>query len=64
LLEGALATLECRTFGVFEAGDHDIVVGEVLAMSSREDAEPLVYYGRRYHRLGERVDEQGTKGHA
>ncbi len=52
LLDGALATLECRTGAVHEAGDHTLVVGQVVAMDlPRPDAEPLVFYGGGYHRL-------------
>ncbi|MDN5715757.1 MAG: flavin reductase family protein [Janibacter sp.] len=49
LVDDALATLECRTTALHEAGDHTIVVGEV--MSSQADArrdDPLIYYRSRY----------------
>jgi flavin reductase (DIM6/NTAB) family NADH-FMN oxidoreductase RutF len=49
LADDALATLECRTTALHEAGDHTIVVGEVL--SSQADArrdDPLIYYRSRY----------------
>lgn len=49
LVDDALATLECRTRDLHEAGDHTIVVGDVV--SSRADArrdDPLVYYRSRY----------------
>lgn len=49
LVDDALATLECRTTALHEAGDHTIVVGEVL--SSLADArrdDPLIYYRSRY----------------
>ena len=32
LLDGALATLECRTTAVYDGGDHSIVVGEVVSV--------------------------------
>ena len=34
LLDGALATLECRTTAVYDGGDHSIIVGEVVAAAS------------------------------
>lgn len=49
LMDDALATLECRTTDMHDAGDHTIVVGEVV--SSRADArrdDPLIYYRSRY----------------
>jgi flavin reductase (DIM6/NTAB) family NADH-FMN oxidoreductase RutF len=52
LLDGALATLECRTTDMRPAGDHSIVVGEVLSL--RADEHPgsaLVYYRSRYGAL-------------
>ena len=52
LLDGALATLECRTFAVYDGGDHSIVVGEVVSLSSNEHpADALVYYRSRYQAL-------------
>ncbi|NYF97523.1 flavin reductase family protein [Janibacter cremeus] len=49
LVDDSLATLECRTYAAHEAGDHTLVVGEVVA--SRADArrdDPLIYYRSRY----------------
>lgn len=49
LADDALATMECRTHASHEAGDHTIIVGEVV--SSRADArrdDPLIYYRSRY----------------
>jgi flavin reductase (DIM6/NTAB) family NADH-FMN oxidoreductase RutF len=34
LLDGALATLECQTTAVHDAGDHSIIVGQVAAAES------------------------------
>jgi flavin reductase (DIM6/NTAB) family NADH-FMN oxidoreductase RutF len=52
LLDDALATLEVRTTAVHPAGDHSIVVGEVVSLSSNEHpADALVYYRSRYQAL-------------
>ena len=52
LLDGALATIECRTYATHPGGDHTLLVGEVVAMSAeRPDAEPLVYFKGTYRRL-------------
>jgi flavin reductase (DIM6/NTAB) family NADH-FMN oxidoreductase RutF len=54
LLDGALAVLECRTVSVHPAGDHDVVVGEVLGMRTpRPDGDPLIYFHSRYRSLVE-----------
>ena len=45
LVEDALATLECRTHAVHVAGDHSIVVGEVVGLQARPtDAAALIHY--------------------
>jgi flavin reductase (DIM6/NTAB) family NADH-FMN oxidoreductase RutF len=52
LLAGAVAALECRTVSTTEAGDHTVVVGEVLGLAVPDPgAEPLLYYESRYRTL-------------
>ena len=54
LLDGALATLECRTTAVYDGGDHSIIVGQVVAVDGLADPPargPLVHYAGRYRRL-------------
>ncbi|WP_427384883.1 flavin reductase family protein [Janibacter sp. G56] len=49
LIDDALATIECRTTAVHAAGDHSIVVGEVLSVSAAAHAdEALIYYRSGY----------------
>lgn len=49
LLDGALATFECRTYAVHPGGDHSIVVGEVLHVETDDDAgTALTYYRGAY----------------
>jgi len=50
LLDGALATLECRIVQAHEAGDHTIFVGQVEA-ASVTGGRPLVYFHGVYHSL-------------
>lgn len=55
LVDGALATLECRTSDVHPAGDHHLVVGEVVGIELADvPADPLLYHQGRYRVLGER----------
>ena len=49
LLEGAVATFQCRTVARHEAGDHVIYVGEVEKYS-RVEGDPLVFHAGAYHR--------------
>ena len=54
LLDGALATMECRTFAVYDGGDHSIIVGQVIAVDGPADPQargPLVHYAGRYRPL-------------
>ena len=61
LLDRALAAFECEVVSRFEAGDHLIVVGRVLALRCEdvneagqtvdEADEPLVFFRSRYRRL-------------
>ena len=48
ILEGALAWLDCRVHDVHEAGDHSVVIGEVIASDAAE-GEPLVFFRGSYH---------------
>jgi flavin reductase (DIM6/NTAB) family NADH-FMN oxidoreductase RutF len=53
LLLESVATLECETYAMYEAGDHDIVVGRVLDLAVDEvHTDPLLYWHRGYHELG------------
>jgi flavin reductase len=52
LVDASLATLECRTTAVHPAGDHVIVVGQVVGMGLAPDGHgPLVYYRSSYRAL-------------
>ena len=51
LVNGALGWLECRIQQQIPAGDHVILLGEVLNGDSRPDGDPLVYFGSGYRRL-------------
>lgn len=51
LLPGCLASFECRTERVMEAGDHAIVLGRIARARHRE-GEPLVFSAGRYHAPG------------
>lgn len=46
LLDGALATLECRTTAVHDGGDHSIVVGQVLGIAVGADRTPALLWHR------------------
>lgn len=42
------AMIDCRIEQVVEAGDHNLIVGRVLAMETLRDAPPMVFYKGQY----------------
>ena len=50
LIEGAIATIECKLHSTFPGGDHSIFVGEVVEAEMNE-ARPLLYFQGGYHQL-------------
>lgn len=51
-VRGALASIEVAPRTAVEAGDHTLVLLEVLALERQEAREPLVFFGRRLGRRG------------
>lgn len=51
VIEDAAAFLDCRLASRHEAGDHNIFVGEVVAIGLDPEAIPLVFHGGRYRSL-------------
>lgn len=52
LLDDALAHLECRTTAVHPAGDHAIVVGQVVGLAATDEPNPaLIFYRGEYRSL-------------
>jgi flavin reductase (DIM6/NTAB) family NADH-FMN oxidoreductase RutF len=52
ILDDAIAALECRTIAVHDAGDHSIVVGEVIGVTGpQQQSGPLIHYAGSYHRI-------------
>lgn len=51
VLQSALATLECRTHQRILAGDHEILIGEVLQID-RKDGAPLLFHRGMFADIG------------
>ena len=52
LIDASLAWLECRTRAVYPAGDHSIVLGEVIGVElGPEQHVPLLYFRSAYRKL-------------
>jgi flavin reductase ActVB len=50
LLPGVLAALECSRVKLVAAGDHDVLIGQVVH-AQYHDGEPLIYFGSQYRNL-------------
>lgn len=51
VLNDSIATLGCTVTQRIDAGDHLIMVGEVIEMERKADARPLVFFGGEYRQL-------------
>ena len=51
VLAGAAASFDCWLRQSYRAGDHLIVLGEVVALAYRPQLEPLVFHARTYKSL-------------
>jgi flavin reductase (DIM6/NTAB) family NADH-FMN oxidoreductase RutF len=52
LLSDCVATLECRSVHTHPAGDHTLLIAQVLALHPRREHTPLLFYRGHYHNLG------------
>jgi flavin reductase (DIM6/NTAB) family NADH-FMN oxidoreductase RutF/DNA-binding MarR family transcriptional regulator len=64
-VKDAAAQFECRTWKVYEGGDHLIIIGEVVDYAYREEGSALVFHNGRYsvpepHPMVLPVDEQSA----
>lgn len=55
ILENVLAVLYCQRYDIFEAGDHSILLGQVVEIDEANEGEPVLYYNRSYRSIGEIV---------
>ncbi|RAS23440.1 flavin reductase [Paraburkholderia bryophila] len=53
-LDGALASLDCEVESVTEIGTHTVFFCAVKGVRTQGAGDALIYYGRRYHRVGAR----------
>ncbi len=48
LIDGARAVIECKTWKIYEGGDHSLIMGEVVSAKALSGKKPLVYYTQKY----------------
>lgn len=51
LLDASLVSFECRRHAVHEAGDHFLLIGEVIRARFEPRRDPLLYFRGKYRRL-------------
>lgn len=63
-VDGAIAVLWCHVANTIETGDHLLFVGRVGEFRVDERRwDPLLRYGRRYHRLGHWTSDESPEGY-
>ena len=63
LIDGALAIVECRVYDEHVAGDHTLLIGEVLRVTVGDPgAQPLVFFDRDYTTTAARRGELRLSG--
>jgi flavin reductase len=63
VLAGAAASFDCRLRQLHRAGDHLIVLGEVVALVHRPHLEPLIFHAGTYKSLEHESPYLGQRGH-
>jgi len=51
ILDGVVAWIDCRIHAVHKAGDHFIVVGDVVSLAAEHPAQPLLFHNGGYGQL-------------
>lgn len=51
ILDSVVAWIDCQLHAVHEAGDHFIVVGDVISLGAEEAARPLLFHRGEYCQL-------------
>lgn len=51
ILPDASVSFDCRLSQITEVGTHDVLICEVISISTGEQAQSLIYFNRQYHAL-------------
>jgi 3-hydroxy-9,10-secoandrosta-1,3,5(10)-triene-9,17-dione monooxygenase reductase component len=57
-LDQAIAWIDCTIRDEHDAGDHTIVVADVLAVATAEESRPLVFFRGGYGSFAERLEDE------
>jgi flavin reductase (DIM6/NTAB) family NADH-FMN oxidoreductase RutF len=61
ILENISTVIQCRSYERVEAGDHTIIIGEVVEVQQQEQKAGVLYYDRSYRSVGQTVPQEETK---
>ncbi|MEM6475063.1 MAG: flavin reductase family protein [Pseudomonadota bacterium] len=53
VIEGAIATVECRHWSTYPAGDHTMIFGEVIGLASHPEEAPLGYFRGGFRKIAD-----------
>ena len=56
ILSEAIAWLDCEVAKLHDGDTHWIIVGKVLAAGNSDARDPLIYFNRGYHQLGNSIE--------
>ena len=51
ILDDAIAAIDCRRKKLIDAGDHIIILGEVLRAEKLSEQNPLIYFNGKYAKI-------------
>lgn len=46
IIDGAFGVFECETFKAIEAGDHTVLIGEIVDLKVNPEKDPMLYHRR------------------
>jgi len=55
ILKDITTFIQCRAYEKFEAGDHTIIVGEVVEIDQQDGEPRVLYYDRSYRSVGQEI---------
>jgi flavin reductase (DIM6/NTAB) family NADH-FMN oxidoreductase RutF len=58
ILDSIPTVIQCRSYDKVEAGDHTIIVGEVVEIRQEDESAGVLYYDRSYRSVGSEVPEK------
>lgn len=51
VIAGAVGVIECRHWSAYPAGDHTMIFGEVVGIDTKDNIDPLAFFGGRFCRI-------------